>query len=1785
MNASKYVWPEKWISRESPMFPWFVTQYLILNNLTMTSVLDISKVTNVENGDRYANMCRLRNEKNKIPLQWYAAGDDVLIDEEEGVVLASLNKYALVELGSSGFSDILPPAYKDLGLKSWCFPVAGTDFVLVDKTQKRVGPGSKINIFTAMSVWINGAIMRQVGVGVPVYLKKEAVIRLISNNTELAPANTTYTSRITRDSVADWYATSGSEPYQLVNPYLTSPGGLDRMLVVHSTGSGKTLVVANIINVWFRSNVLKCVEYWRAVKDTARMRPDGKKMLEKPTTLRNFLECNGEAAAFGVKKIFVIVPTPQIAAHTRRECVKIRGLISDVAMMFRTGTHGSWERELLTKFVGEMALPTETRQVALSAEREAELNKVLNTIFFIGSYITAGNNMPWYDMGEGVMVKHTAGTRYTAGRGNRMSKNPEKFGCDVEFGNPFDNSVVIMDEFHNACNDHITMPGWQASIPRVRMGISTAENAVIVGLTATPVTEGVDDLRVAVNILRGFNKPQINARDWIGADGHLTDDTKLLMQGYVSVYDVVNDYHLFPSITPRSDDPLFQQPTYIHVPMTPALKPTYDKHNCNHISRKLNKQAVLKTPVDWNSVYVGQVIIMVTGDDNEDNEDGKEDKEDDKDKELKFESFIVSDVSKTVIRQKKKETTTINSISLQKYGTPKFTDGLEGNKRKPVGAEKIIITRDTPIFHPVWEVKEYSPGAEPGRTRQFCLMNSAAAKGLERGPPFNYEVGTNPKVDRLVELLHDKVGGKKLVFCDYNATGLATLRAALLRSGEWEQWDMEQWNMEQWNMEQLGANPSKKRRFMLLNDHCGPTYPGLASKKKQDAALNWFMEKKSIKSGTPDFDFTGSVVELALLSTPSYYQGVDFKSIRTLYILDPPADMRMYTQIIGRVRRMCSHANLSSMSNWTSEIIMLLIRDNINKKTTNDDRNDDTDDDNDDDDNDEIGGEGGEFKITYRQLASIKEKKEDDDKEDDDNELFKIYREIFSMACATSATLYADMKIDEMLDEYVSLDAWTWIKACASYFPTKTILEDLKSVAVDCVTNSVRMGGGGSTCAALAPIRRSTDGALKIRDESWLNIPYIKGIIDGVITDATKKNKNVDVTSLLGPTKSALERTFVGAIDDATLKGAIENLYVERFVQKLNAMTLNVRNTGTEVRLLCNVTLKDSRVPNRVAWYASCACPIKLQDTVVVTDIIDTHVTLSPITQFPETRNARALQLFAKLMKDRQILVKKLPKYYQTNGEIKGIKKIVTILKELNIKKEEQNNKRRDYAYACKQIDERLKGDSEKQDIEKQAAHDLIYNNVSGQKNRYRIEREKNELLAEYIRLGGGDGTTDNIMEELPALRKKAAHDKKLKLKNKYKKQGEAVETLRERLNLLRKLKGGGGPGESPTKLRGGQIDDLMKELLVNLRKYPKNVDKIFKNDKQELTKRIADEQNAREKLLELERLGGLKYSPTRMSPSKYAALLTDLKQRQTELKRGQAEIKRKNQNARKKLAELARLHSSAPRYTPTGMSPGTYEKLMADLTNRKKRERVAANKAVPDAIEFENYKLLHDMLPEYDAEEKRVKEEVDVRMKSYNNAQKERVKKENKEADELVKEFLKQEKKQEKKQDEPKKETFEQLLRGLQAATNKARVIQPQLTNPQLTNPQIKRQPKIHVGGSAYFSPRSHSTTFNKQLKEYIKRNHPAKYRNLKKMKKQGDVNYAPEQARFKHEIISKLLNVGGKQIVREHAMAEAHKKRIQKELKKQEKDQNMKLEQQEQQQEQEQVKPRSFIEEIIED
>ena len=212
------------------------------------------------------------------------------------------------------------------------------------------------------------------------------------------------------------------------------------------------------------------------------------------------------AAAYGYeKKIVVIVPGQAQANEILKQSVKCPGPIRDELVDAR---HLNWENE----------------------KDRSKIMRDLNGRFDVLTYIQAGNRI----------------------------KKDERY---------FDGKLVFMDEVHNLVDSPVEVDGhiepkfekmpanWRPSVIALYNTLGGARNAIIIGLTATPIVSRPEQLIMLINVLAGrqvLNQDTFML-DFV-EDGRLTtDDDKLdvlrkAFTGIIAIYDNKNDINRFPSV-------------------------------------------------------------------------------------------------------------------------------------------------------------------------------------------------------------------------------------------------------------------------------------------------------------------------------------------------------------------------------------------------------------------------------------------------------------------------------------------------------------------------------------------------------------------------------------------------------------------------------------------------------------------------------------------------------------------------------------------------------------------------------------------------------------------------------------------------------------------------------------------------------------------------------------------------------------------------------------------------------------------------------------------------------------------------------------------------------------------------------------------------------------------------------------------------------------------------------------------------------------------------------------
>lgn len=484
--------------------------------------------------------------------------------------------------------------------------------------------------------------------------------------------------------------------------------------------------------------------------------------------------------------------------------------------------------------------------------------------------------------------------------------------------NPFDNSCVIMDEVHNllditAKRDKSTM----RSILSLRHAIADAQNLRCYGFTATPNPNDPMEVISLVNFMRCSTARRIVPHR--NEEGLAVSKAVMVSaSSMISYYDAKLDTKRYPKTH------LVHVPVPISREQYDALRPWY-KHYFAETNAQWHHDN-LPNPFSRSTIAAGGVPRLQTKDRHYD----------------ATQDYIANDrdvFDPTVTRR---PTDFMRSLGAQH----KPFNILEGFGARRVGGrgrgqgrgrgrargrrrarpldddtreellgqfsdDEDVVLDDAlsadDIAHPVWGT---------GKTlqmwttsRKICYAAPGATRGLAKHVAKRNRLVRNgytlvPKIEALVSQLAwfeayspigrdfdaDNIGemGKHIVFSNFKGPGLHAIAHYLSTIGG----GFERISSTAQLAASVQARPDAIR-FIVLE----------ANSKEVNMLL---------KSFNAESNSMGSQIALALLYTPMFKEGVEFRDVAAAHIMDPPGMYGELLQIIGRPVRLCSHGRLEA---------------------------------------------------------------------------------------------------------------------------------------------------------------------------------------------------------------------------------------------------------------------------------------------------------------------------------------------------------------------------------------------------------------------------------------------------------------------------------------------------------------------------------------------------------------------------------------------------------------------------------------------------------------------------------------------------------------------------------------------------------------------------------------------------------------------------------------------------------------------------------------------------------
>lgn len=323
------------------------------------------------------------------------------------------------------------------------------------------------------------------------------------------------------------------QPYQKTVEYLAHPfSRVQRLLVAHRTGAGKTITMVRILDNYFYDPRPKIV------------------ILPTRSTVVNFYR--------------ELLRTPNRFVDFARACAADadhRGGANGAALMDSTDD-ADWEDQLqhmctvfkMRRFF-QKGIPNEKRRAEWLKNHKGV--PMPSAPIVVLSYARAG----------GRSVENRSLYEFRIQGKNRGGE----FG---DGGNPYNDKIVLCDEVHNLTMPKPQFQRYSEKFKFLERHLKEAKGTSLFGLTATPVKEHPKDAKALLDVIKG----DVSGR-------------KLLDEGFVSYFGA-NPPSLFPKSEPIGM-PSYSLPEAILVPMTLQMRKKYLTKKDATFKRLVNQQGAL----------------------------------------------------------------------------------------------------------------------------------------------------------------------------------------------------------------------------------------------------------------------------------------------------------------------------------------------------------------------------------------------------------------------------------------------------------------------------------------------------------------------------------------------------------------------------------------------------------------------------------------------------------------------------------------------------------------------------------------------------------------------------------------------------------------------------------------------------------------------------------------------------------------------------------------------------------------------------------------------------------------------------------------------------------------------------------------------------------------------------------------------------------------------------------------------------------------------------------------
>ena len=515
-----------------------------------------------------------------------------------------------------------------------------------------------------------------------------------------------------------------------------------------------------------------------------------------------------------------------------------------------------WKQTIYTPVKKENQCTGDT-YTSSEATTQREVNKLIKQYYEIMAYQSFSN-----------YVKRMI-TQYIAPYPEDQKDNAKK-ECIRKY---FSDRLMIIDEVHNIRDDQ--GGEMRDTLKTIQMIIQYSDNMRLVLLTATPMYNRSTEIIWILNMMLMNDKRELLSRDVLfDKDGKLTEQGRLQLKdvsrGYVSYLRGENPITFPIRIYPNSLKKIGQQG---------RVYPVYTDKN-------LKQKCIVNATNSPSKNLVGGVVQT----------------------KLKFLHLLGSKLSGF---QYKVYT---RSIDLLLQNTPDLDITMRGNIN-PI-LDNIMLTQISNMVYPLDKPdmddlqKHYGPlGLKQCMIRKGSKYTYSPKLLREYGPFFDKDILPNysTKIATILDTI-DNSEGIVFVYTNYVDSGIVPLKLALEQNGYVNHTGHDCLDYPDYSSRSEGQC---KRE--------GISYDGFRKSEtdnfKQatymviDGSVNRKVLQEQLKIVTSPENSKGQKIKV-ILGTVVASEGLDFKRIRSIHILDPWPHLNRMEQTVGRGIRFCSHSDL-----------------------------------------------------------------------------------------------------------------------------------------------------------------------------------------------------------------------------------------------------------------------------------------------------------------------------------------------------------------------------------------------------------------------------------------------------------------------------------------------------------------------------------------------------------------------------------------------------------------------------------------------------------------------------------------------------------------------------------------------------------------------------------------------------------------------------------------------------------------------------------------------------------